>query len=238
MSGGFTPGLRRTDVAISGGASFLASEDYTVKRAGITIDHTTVPADADGNKILQEGTFVAEITASGKYGPYGGLTNEVQTLTEGGSGLTSFTITLGGFTTASLDDDATAAQVQAALEALPNLDVGDVEVTGGPLGTGPFTVSFSHGEWAGRDVPAMTTTPTGGTGTVTVATTTAGGAAVSDGRQTPSADTSGYTMEAVNLKDGDVICGLLIRGSVLEARVTPSPDATTKTAVKGRIIYQ
>lgn len=106
-------------------------------------------------------------------------TDEVQTLTEGGAGLTSYTITFDGQTTASLDDDATAAQVQAALEALSNLAPGDVVVTGT---TNPIamTVTFA-GTKANADQPAMTTTPTGGTGTVDVATTTAGGAAVSAG---------------------------------------------------------
>lgn len=134
MSGGFTPSLKRTDVALSGKASFLASERMTVKRGGITLDSTLVAADADGNKILEAGTFVAEVTATGKYGVY--------------------------------------------------------------------------------DAAAL------------------------DGRQTPSDDDSGYLLEAVNLKDGDVICGLLVEGSVLEARVTPALDATIRDAVKGRIIFQ
>lgn len=234
MSGGFTPALKHTSDNVHAEASFLASQHMQVKRVGITIDSTVIPADASGNKVVKAGTFMAKITASGKYGPYGGLTTEVQTLTEGGSGLTSFTLTFGGATTGSILAAATAAQVQAALEALPNLDVGDVVVTGSA--GGPYTVKF-QGEWQGKDVPQLTTTPTGGTGTVTAATTTAGGASVSDGREAPD-DVSGYLLESVNCKDGDVITGILLHGSVLSARVTPSPDATTKTAVKGRITYQ
>lgn len=235
MSGGFTAGLKRSSVAITGGASFLASEQMRVKRGGITLDASLVAADANGDKIIKAGTFVSKVTATSKYGPYSATTNEVQTLTEGGSGLTSFTLTLGGFTTASIAAAATAAAVQSAIEALPNVDVGDVTVTGSA--GGPYTVTFG-GEWSQKDVPQFTTTPTGGTGTVTAATTTAGGGAISDGRQTPSDDTSGYTLESVNLRDGDVICGLLIGGSVLSARVTPTPDATIKAAVKGRIQFQ
>lgn len=131
------------------------------------------------NGYIPSGTNLAKITASGLYGPYT-VSNEVQTLTEGGSGLTSFTITWNGQTTASLDDDATAAEVQAALRALSNIGAGDVVVTGGPLATGPFTVTFT-GALAGTDVAAMTTTPTGGTGTVVVATATAGGTEGSGG---------------------------------------------------------
>lgn len=133
---------------------------------------------------VPSGTPIGLVTATGLAGPYtGDSTDEVQTLTEGGAGLTSFTITFNGETTASIDDDATAAQVQAALEALSTIGEGNVLVTGGPLGTGPFTVTF-RGDLANANQPAMTTTPTGGTGTVDVATTTAGGAdAGSDGRE-------------------------------------------------------
>lgn len=97
--------------------------------------------------------------------------NEVQSLTVGGSGLTSFTITYAGQTTASIDDAASAAAVQAALEALSNIGGGDVSVTG-PDG-GPWIVTF-QGALAHANVAQMTTTPTGGTGVVTVATLVTG----------------------------------------------------------------
>jgi hypothetical protein len=63
--------------------------------------------------------------------------------------------------------------------------------------------------------------------------------AASDGRQTPDKDVSGYLPEAVNLRDGDVICGLVIQGTVLKARVTPAnPGSTVRNAVAGRILFQ
>lgn len=108
---------------------------------------------------------------SGLYGPYS-VTDEVQTLTVGGSGLTSFTITYSGQTTGSIDDQATAADVKAALVALSNIGPNDVTVTGNA--GGPWTVTFG-GTLADTNVAQMTTTPTGGTGTVTVATATGGG---------------------------------------------------------------
>lgn len=37
---------------------------------GVTLDHTTVPVDADGRKILPIGTPLGKITATGKYGPW------------------------------------------------------------------------------------------------------------------------------------------------------------------------
>jgi hypothetical protein len=111
--------------------------------------------------------------AAGKVTPYVAAAgaNEVQTITEGGSGLVSYTLTLNGETTASILAAATAAQVQAALEGLDSVQVGDVTVTGSA--GGPYTVTFGGG-YAGENVPQMTATPTGGTGTVTIATTTPG----------------------------------------------------------------
>lgn len=47
----------------------------------------------------------------------------------------------------------------------------------------------------------------------------------------------GFALESVNLKDGDVICGLLLHGSVLEARCT-GVDANAKTDLAGRIVFQ
>jgi hypothetical protein len=88
------------------------------------------------NGYIPSGTVLGKVTATGLYGPYAGTTDEVQTVTEGGSGLTSFTLTLSGQTTGSIAAAATAAQVQSALEALSNVGAGNVLVTGsagGPI---------------------------------------------------------------------------------------------------------
>ncbi len=103
-------------------------------------------------------------------------TEEVQVVTEGGSGLTSFTLTFAGQTTGSIAANATAATVRTALEALSNVAPGDVVVTGSA--GGPYTVSFA-GAYDDTNVAQMTATPTGGTGTVTVTTQTAGAGAES-----------------------------------------------------------
>lgn len=143
---------------------------------GISLDGDLFTNDPAG-VLVKSGTHIGRVTATKLGGPYDGTSEEIQTLTEGGSGLTSFTITFGGQTTAAIDDDATAADVQTALEALSTIGAGNVVVTGGPLATGPFSVKFV-GALANTNVAAMTTTPTGGTGTVVVATTTAGGTAI------------------------------------------------------------
>lgn len=151
-------------------------------RSNIQLDVTSFTQGTHyPNGYLPSGIALGKITASGLWGPYSGTTDEVQTVTEGGSGLTSFTLTFSGQTTTSLAAASTAAQVQAALVALSNIGAGNVSVTGAT--SGPYTVSFI-GTLLDTDVAQMTATPTGGSGTVTVATTTAGGAdASSDGRQ-------------------------------------------------------
>jgi hypothetical protein len=98
-------------------------------------------------------------------------TNEIQTVTEGGSGLTSFTLTFSGQTTGSIAAAATAATVQAAIQALSNVGAGNAIVSGSA--SGPYTVTF-QGTLAATNVAQMTATPTGGSGTVTVTTATPG----------------------------------------------------------------
>lgn len=178
---------------------------------------------------IPSGTPLGKITATGLYGPYS-VTDEVQTLTVGGSGLTSFTITYSGQTTASIDDQATAADVQAALEALSNIAVGDVTVTGNA--GGPWTVTFG-GTLADTNVAAMTTTPTGGTGTVTVATTTAGGTEGSGGLEVAA----GLLFAAVKVPDTsdttkDVGAGLLVHGFVKLSKLPFTLDSNGQTDLK------
>jgi hypothetical protein len=180
--------------------------------------------------VVPSGTPIGLVTATDKVGPYtGDSTDEVQTVTEGGSGLTSFTLTFSGQTTASLDDQATAAEVQAALEALSNIGEGNVAVTGSA--GGPYTVTFK-GDLANQDVAQMTATPTGGTGTVTVATTTAGGAdATSDGREVLAGFL--YTDQKLPAEGG---WPLLDHGRVKVDRL-PIPFAKTGHNTTGNFVF-
>ena len=149
-----------------------------------------VLVDGTYQKIAQPGTVLAKITSgadSGKVGPYSATagTKEVQTLTKAGT-ITGGTFTLGfnGLSTGSLAYDATAAQVQAALNALSTIQVvGGVTVTGGPLNTGAFSVTFN----LGGNQPMLTSVQTALTGsTFTHAESVAGVAGAVDGRQTSS----------------------------------------------------
>ena len=106
----------------------------------------------------------------------GASTNDVQTITTTGvpTGGT-FTLTFGGATTGNLNWNATAAQVQAALVALPSIGAGNVVCTAGPLPTG--VVCTFGGNLAGKALSAMTHTDslTGGSSPVAVVTHTTTG---------------------------------------------------------------
>ena len=66
----FSPGIKTEDLGVTPDYAFLASEHAMTIRAGITLDSTTVGADANGDKILVAGTVVGKITVGGKYGAY------------------------------------------------------------------------------------------------------------------------------------------------------------------------
>ncbi|MDX2658372.1 hypothetical protein PV402_40000 [Streptomyces scabiei] len=140
--------------------------------------HWTPPTAHQTDRKLKSGIPLGKITASGLYAPYNAVSNEVQTLTVTGAPTGgTFTITWSGQTTAAIAYNATAAAVQAALEALSNIAPGDVAVTG--AAGGPWTLTWG-GAQLGENVAAPTTTEsfTGGTSPdITIATTTAGGAA-------------------------------------------------------------
>lgn len=126
------------------------------------------------NGFIPSGTPVAKV--GGVLVPYAQGASEVQTINLGAATAGTIAITFDGETTAAIAFNATAATVQTALEALSNVNPGDIAVTGGPL-PGAITLTFG-GRYAGVDVAQVTVTPTGLTGgTVAVATTTAGGSA-------------------------------------------------------------
>ncbi|HUW17775.1 MAG TPA: flagellar hook-basal body complex protein [Sedimentisphaerales bacterium] len=82
--------------------------------------------------------------------------NEVQTISISGGVPTTgkFNLELNGEKTADIAWNATAAQVQLALENLPGVQVGDVSCTDGPLPGTAITVTF-QGNLAGTDIEEM-----------------------------------------------------------------------------------
>jgi len=104
--------------------------------------------------------------------------DEVQSLATSGSPTGgTITLTFQGQTTAPIAYNAAAAAVQSALEALSNVEAGEITAAGGALGTAPVTLTFS-GRYAGANVPKITVTSalTGGTDpTAAITVTTEGG---------------------------------------------------------------
>lgn len=124
----------------------------------------------------------------------GGVVLERQTLTPSGtiSGGT-WKITYDGFQTAAINHNAVASAIQTALEALPNVEPGDIIVAGGPISSGPVTLDFS-GNYAGKNVSQVTvdvTLLTGTTPGLAVATTTPGADAVTDVKPVPGGAITG-----------------------------------------------
>ena len=120
------------------------------------------------NQVIPRGGVVAQTTAASA--------TDVQTLTGTATGGT-FTITFGNATqyiTSALPFNATAAQIQAALQALPNIGAGGVVCSGGALGTSPVVCTFA-GALANQPQPLFVINNGGATGgSVTVAHTTQG----------------------------------------------------------------
>lgn len=210
---------------------WLDSEHGTDATVAVTLDLAEFVGFAP-NGFIPSGTPLSK-KPNALWAPYGGTTDEVQTVTEGGSGLTSFTLTWSGQTTGSIAAAATFATVQTALEALSNIAPGDVTVTGS--NGGPYTVVFG-GALADTDVAQMTATPTGGTGTVTIATLTAGGADADAER----AVLRGHLYAQVKVNTGSTkAVGALLRHGFIKRDKLPYPvDANGIADVAGFIQYR
>lgn len=103
-------------------------------------------------------------------------TSESQLVTVTGATGGTFTLSFAGSTTTGIAYNAAASAVKSALEALDSVGTGNVDVTGSP--GGPYTVTFKE-DLEGVDVPLMTASATGLTGTtptVVVTVVTEGGA--------------------------------------------------------------
>jgi hypothetical protein len=125
--------------------------------------------------------------------PVGGTT-EVQTITIGGTPTGStFKLGFDGFSTAAIAWSATnatlIANIDAALEALPNVGTGAVTTAVGTMtaGIGTATVTFTGGNLAKLAVPTMTVTDNSLTGTApTVAVTETTPGVTATGRTAPT----------------------------------------------------
>lgn len=138
-------------------------------------------------------------------GPFSAGSAEVQTVTVTGTptgGSFTLTFTRNGVpaTTAPIAYNATAAAVEAALEALPNLETGDVAVGGGPGPGTPWTVTFAAHL---GNVALMTDDDSGLTGGITPAVTVTQTTPGVD--PAPAAGTWMYATDPVAVRLGEII---------------------------------
>jgi hypothetical protein len=226
--------------------SWLGSRDGTAFTQTVTL---YVPAFTLGthypNGYLPSGLVLAKITSgtgSGLYGPYAGATNEGQTVTITGTPTGgTFTLTWQGETTAAIAYNATAAAVEAALEALSAVNAGDVAVTGGPGPGTPYVVTFS-GQYHGENVAAMTASGaslTGGSSpAVAVTTSTAGGSSSVNGLETPE----GFLWNSLEVKNTPTNLGapILWRGVIKTSRLPSGNglDANARVALAAKFRFQ
>ena len=220
--------------------TWLGSAHGTDSARSITLDTSAFTEGTHyPNGYFPSGLPLGKITASGKYGPYSASPSEVQTVTITGTPTGgTFTLTFDGETTAAIAYNAAAAAVQTALEALSNLNVGDVTVTGGALPGTAVTVTFG-GARTGVNVPQITASSslTGGTApAVTVTTGTAGGGSGSDGTET----LVGFLLTPVaapTVNTIDPVGALLDHGKVVSANLPIAVDAAGQADVAGRIQF-
>lgn len=72
---------KQTKTTYTGAREYLAARPFAL--GSVTLDASTVTADAAGDKIVQPGTLIAKISASGKWGPYdAGASDGRQTSTD------------------------------------------------------------------------------------------------------------------------------------------------------------
>ena len=109
-------------------------------------------------------TPAAGIDANG-YGPFEDqLLDEQQTVRATNATGGTFTLTFNGQTTAPLAYNATAAQIDTALEALSNVGANNIQTSGGPVNTANVNVFFRR-TLQQSDQPQITATGTALTGT-------------------------------------------------------------------------
>ncbi len=223
--------------------SWLASRDGTAFTQTVTL---LVSAFTQGthypNGYIPSGTVIGKITASGLYGPYAGSTSEGQTVTITGTPTGgTFTLTWQGETTAAIAYNATAAAVEAALEALSVVNVGDVTVTGGPGPGTAYVVTFG-GQYAGENVAAMTASGaslTGGSSpAIAVTTSTAGGSATVNGLEVAE----GFLFNSIEVRSGATNLGapLLWRGAINTVRLPANSglDANARADLAAKFRFQ
>jgi hypothetical protein len=185
-------------------------ESVTVTSSGTTpnLTHTVTFLGIGGN--VAQVSSVNNTTGTNS-------TNEVQTITISDADGGTFTLTFDGQTTSGIAYNATAATVDAALEALSSIEVGEVSVSGSA--GGPYTVTFTNSLGA-SDQPLMTASAASLTHTspgVSIVQTTAGSSITNE-------------VQTVNLVDADGGTFTLTFGGQTTAAIAHNASAATVDA--------
>lgn len=134
-----------------------------IPKMKITSDTFTITS-LSGNESPEFANVSIECEAFADEGYNTGAANEVQTLTITGTPTGgSILLTFGSETTAAINFDDTASEVDTALEALDNIGAGDVTCSGGPLPGTPVVITFGN-NLANAKMPLITVNDAGLTG--------------------------------------------------------------------------
>jgi hypothetical protein len=154
------------------GPLVVSQSSESVEPTSATLNATVDPEGAPTEYHFEYGTTTAYGQSTPIPAPLDAV-NEVQSVSVVATG-GGFTLAFKGETSAEIPFNAAAAEVQAALEGIPSLGVGQVAVSGEP--GGPWAVEFT-GSRAGEDVPELSADSenlTGAEPSASVATTTPG----------------------------------------------------------------
>lgn len=140
--------MTRTTSTTATTRTFTIEVEIVAEKAGQAVLAPTVTRSTSASFDI-DAIVTRTVVANG-----GNATKEVQVVTLPGSPSGgTFTLSFQGQTTGNLTYDESAADVEAALEALSNIGSGNVSVSG--ASGGPWTIEFT-GSLAGTDVGQMT----------------------------------------------------------------------------------
>lgn len=130
-------------------------------------------------------------------------------------------------TTAAIDFDASAAEVEAALEGLSFIGASDVSASGGDLNTDPVDVEFS-GALGLQDITVTITDNTNGTASVSYATE--GGSSVDSTAETEWA----YATGLLDVRLSEMV---IIPGSMAEATNRATNEVTFRAEGTASVVW-
>jgi hypothetical protein len=191
--------------------------DFTIENNAVTFTISNATTKSGGS------------WSSGPYDVVAGAgTDEVQTVTVTGSPTGgNYTLTFDSVTTANIAYNANAAAIQSALEALSNVEPGDITVTG----SGPFTLTFG-GQYDDTNVPQITATAalTGGTSPgITTATTTQGAVGTATGLLEPIGSADHLHVQLTTIAPPSPGCACSASGPAATGATAGDPGTWTPT---------